>query len=442
MKRINKIAAMLAVTAVITASFAGCARSSESKTDSSADLNVTASTSDNANSPAESESATADTTKTDSDTTAPVESESEPSESESVETTETVATAEASVPERAPFTVKTLGNETAAEPVDANEPLPSVLEILDKAAEKLNAAESFVVEGHVEGRTPGNEKQYCVYENSYSGAYTPDVSYINTIFHFVDHSYSKEDEQTRTYEEYALKTGADDTAAYGMTMVFKDSDYNSDEWLGGHGYNNELVYMPFANETERCLNTTGPLCLFWKTYNWDISDETKRWESYDRTTSPVVATATAVRDSNGDIKVTLPDWSQGTSSPAEQWTNEDWAKEVVWNHDDKYAKYYNDVFSNVCKNNSADTHDIGRLSDDWLVGYTSTVGCLTYTFDSDYNLKMIESTLNDETDGTSLSLTLTYSNWNNVAPIEVPEYEEANMREYVKAVGSNIKYWK
>ena len=115
-----------------------------------------------------------------------------------------------------------------------------------------------------------------------------------------------------------------------------------------------------------------------------------------------------VRQENGDIVITLPDYT----------------KTLCNLFDNEICVNATGLMQNPNKNEalSMDYGDHEKLP----IQYTSD---LTYTFDKDYNIKSISftwftsSNRTDTTKHSHINVLLEFSNFNNLAPITVPDYE-------------------
>lgn len=115
-----------------------------------------------------------------------------------------------------------------------------------------------------------------------------------------------------------------------------------------------------------------------------------------------------VRQENGDIVITLPDYTKALCNL----------------FDNEICVNATGLMQNPNKNEalSMDYGDHEKLP----IQYTSN---LTYTFDKDYNIKSISftwftsSNRTDTTKHSHINVLLEFSNFNNLAPITVPDYE-------------------
>lgn len=377
MKR-YKFAALIAAMAA-SCSIAGCSKMplpDEISADASQDSSYTDSDSV---SPAESDPIeTVDTPVTSgtiSDTPVDPVSDADP-----IETTETDAP-ETTVPTAAPVTYKTIVSASEPEPVDADEPILSNDEIYKLAGTNLRNTESFVVTCRINGE--GNSIGTPL-DHNYTLVVTKDVTYLNSTYDYGD--------THNVWEKYTVTDRENYDPTQGTPLVFVER--TEDGWVSdlrkGELWNGVALDYLWVNDgwDDMVIDTIKSYALL------TFIDPDYTYEDDDP-----MATATSARDENGDIVMTFPEWDEWLTIN----TQFDRKNQRI------IDRALNSLFyANVGKHPSADIGDHPK-------------GNAVYTFDNDYNIKSIEGDM--ETDVNKFHFTVEFSNWNNVAPIEVPEYE-------------------
>lgn len=379
MKKYKFAALIAAMTA--SCSIAGCSKMplpDEISADASQDSSYTDADSV---SPAESDPIetvdTPETSNTVSDTSVDPVSDADP-----IETTETDAP-ETTVPTAAPVTYKTIASASEPELVDADEPIPSNDEIYKLAGTNIRNAESFVVTCNVSGKTHLGSANLPL-DHNYTLAVTKDVTYLNSTYNY--------DETHSVWEKYTMTDRENFDPTQGTPLVFVER--TEDGWVNdlrkGELWNNVALDYLWVNDgwDDMVIDTIKSYALL------TFIDPDYTYEDDDP-----MATATSARDENGNIVMTFPEWDEWlTLDTRFNRPNE----KIIFNA-------LNSLFrANVGNHPSTD------------ISYRPK-GNAVYTFDNDYNIKSIEG--NMETNTEKFHFTIEFSNWNNVAPIEVPEYE-------------------
>lgn len=377
MKR-YKFAALIAAMAT-SCSIAGCSKMplpDEISTDANQDSSYTDSDSV---SPAESDPIeTIETPATSSAissiSAAPV------SDADPIETTE-ADTSETTVPTAASVTYKTIASASEPEPVDADEPILSNDEIYKLAGTNLRNAESFVVTCSINGEI--NSKGTPL-DHNYTLVVTKDVTYLYSTYDYgVAHN---------VWEKYTVTDRENFDPTQGTPLVFVER--TEDGWVNdlrkGELWNGVALDYLWINDgyDDMIIDTIKSYALL------TFIDPDYTYEDDDP-----MATATSARDENGDIVMTFPEWDEWLT------INTQFNRPNQRIIDDALYSLFR---ANVGNHPSTDIGDHPK-------------GNAVYTFDSDYNIKSIEG--NMETDVKKFHFTVEFSNWNNVAPIEVPEYE-------------------
>lgn len=299
-----------------------------------------------------------------------------------IETTEADAP-ETTVPTAAPVTYKTIASASEPEPVDADEPIPSNDEIYKLAGTNLYNAESFVVTCNVSGEISSKGTPL---DHKYTLVVTRDVTYLNSTYDYgVAHS---------VWEKYTVTDRENFDPTQGTPLIFVER--TEDGWVNdlrkGELWNNVALDYLWVNDgwDDMVIDTIKSYALL------TFIDPDYTYEDDDP-----MATATSARDENGNIVMTFPEW--------DEW----FAINTRFNRPNE--RIINDALDSLFRTN------IGNHPSTSINRRPSPNGNAVYTFDSDYNIKSIEGDM--ETNVNKFHFTVEFSNWNNVAPIEVPEYE-------------------
>lgn len=259
-----------------------------------------------------------------------------------------------------PEEIKLIDPETEATVVDPNEPIPSNTELFDLVGTNLHNADSFIINCKLSGnRWDGKSIEA---EHKYTLVVTRDTTYLYSTF---------EDFTNDTIEAYDEYRTHDDTTISTITR-------NGDGWWE----NTPTEYLKWGAGRDDLAKT--------EVYNLAVLRFLN--PEYKFKEAETLNTVTPVRNENGNIIVTFPAWKE-------------------WETLDKDFRQH--PFTGLIR--------IPNRTGDLFETDIKQRGNPTYTFDTNYNLKSIESDIIGSY--YNVHLTLDFSNWNNVAPITLPEYE-------------------
>ena len=390
MKRLTA-AALAAIMA--TVALTGCGAS---QTPSLIDSEI--SDQNTSNSVTESVATTASTVDTTS--SEPVESDaSSATDTASVATTESDPETDSDSPapsaqtdKPALTTVATLTNlaEPETKPVEQWPELPDNYTFFHEVGAKIRNADSFEIHETMTGIADGSMYESAPirlsdvaqgkFEHEYILAVSGNNVYVNSTFTDIDAG-----TDTDIYEGYKTING--DKIE---TIYRKDNKWISDS-----------SEQTDSTMTNAVLDSYGLLRFLASDYVFG-DDGAYGWTDND------LHACELVRQENGDIVITLPDYTKALCNL----------------FDNEICVNATGLMQNPNKNEalSMDYGDHEKLP----IQYTSD---LTYTFDKDYNIKSISftwftsSNRTDTTKHSHINVLLEFSNFNNLAPITVPDYE-------------------
>lgn len=351
------------------------------------------------NSVAESVATTASTVDTTS--SEPVESDaSSATDTASVATTESDPETDSDSPapsaqtdKPALTTVATLTKlaEPETKPVEQCPELPDNYTFFHEVGAKIRNADSFEIHETMTGISSGrpgceadpirlSDVANGKFEHEYILAVSGNNVYVNSTFTDIDAG-----TDTNIYEGYKTING--DKIE---TIYRKDNKWISDS-----------SEQTDSTMTNAVLDSYGLLRFLASDYVFG-DDGAYGWTDND------LHACELVRQENGDIVITLPDYT----------------KTLCNLFDNEICVNATGLMQNPNKNEalSMDYGDHEKLP----IQYTSD---LTYTFDKDYNIKSISftwftsSNRTDTTKHSHINVLLEFSNFNNLAPITVPDYE-------------------
>lgn len=357
-------------------------------------------TSDQSTSNSVTESVATTASTVDTTSSEPVESDaSSATDTASVATTESDPETDSDSPapsaqtdKPALTTVATLTKlaEPETKPVEQWPELPDNYTFFHEVGAKIRNADSFEIHETMTGIADGSMYESAPirlsdvaqgkFEHEYILAVSGNNVYVNSTFTDIDAG-----TDTDIYEGYKTING--DKIE---TIYRKDNKWISDS-----------SEQTDSTMTNAVLDSYGLLRFLASDYVFG-DDGAYGWTDND------LHACELVRQENGDIVITLPDYT----------------KTLCNLFDNEICVNATGLMQNPNKNEalSMDYGDHEKLP----IQYTSD---LTYTFDKDYNIKSISftwftsSNRTDTTKHSHINVLLEFSNFNNLAPITVPDYE-------------------
>lgn len=357
-------------------------------------------TSDQSTSNSVTESVATTASTVDTTSSEPVESDaSSATDTASVATTESDPETDSDSPapsaqtdKPALTTVATLTKlaEPETKPVEQWPELPDNYTFFHEVGAKIRNADSFEIHETMTGIADGSMYESAPirlsdvaqgkFEHEYVLAVSGNNVYVNSTFTDIGAG-----TDTDIYEEYKTING--DKIE---TIYRKDNKWISDS-----------SEQTDSTMTNAVLDSYGLLRFLASDYIFG-DDGAYGWTDND------LHVCELVRQENGDIVITLPDYT----------------KTLCNLFDNEICVNATGLMQNPNKNEalSMDYGDHEKLP----IQYTSD---LTYTFDKDYNIKSISftwftsSNRTDTTKHSHINVLLEFSNFNNLAPITVPDYE-------------------
>lgn len=262
-------------------------------------------------------------------------------------------------------------------------PLPTNEELLKLVTANFENAESFVMTCNIEGGFPKPHAQthdeYLPVKHSYTYVVTRDTTYLKSTYQDLT-----TDVVPSVYEEYRIFEAR--TNKYGEYGAISTITKDGNAWIGTAP--DEVSLFDMIDDTTESFS----LIHFFDT--GDIFGNT-----YTRSEKTTIMTAPITRGEDGSIVMTFPEWN-------ERKVDND---RLMY---DDYQTFNNKPFAGLIRFPEK-SYELERRS--------SADGNVVYTFDNNYFLTGIEADIFVK-GFYDIHVSIEFSNWNNVLPIEVPEY--------------------
>ena len=390
MKRLTAAALAAIMTAV---ALTGCSNSEQSSTADSAVSNQNVSDAPTTTSATEpigtipvSDETSAEPVEIDANVTTDV---SAPVETAEVETDSPAPSAQTDKP--ALTTVATLTKlvEPETKPVEQWPELPDNYTFFHEAGKKIRNADSFEIHETMTGIADGSMYESAPirlsdvangeFEHEYILAVSGNNVYVNSTFTDIGAG-----TDTDVYEGYKTINGNKIE-----TIYRKDNKWISDS-----------SEQTDSTMTNAVLDSYGLLRFLASDYVFG-DDGAFGWTDND------LHVCELVRQENGDIVITLPDYT----------------KTVCNLFDNEICVNATGLIQNPSKNEALSYNNPDYKYTNYKLSIQKTSN-VTYTFDKDYNIKSISFTwATDKKYAPHINVLLEFSNFNNLAPITVPDYE-------------------
>lgn len=405
MKLYHKILSAVTAITVLT-NFAGCSGgTSSADVDEQSEQSVTSAINSDNKTDTSSEPVENDD-KTDSNsitiTTPDVDSETSNDTPDAAATTELTEEADDTIIYD-PMPIQTLSPADASKSV-VTDTLPTNADLIERAGANAFNADSFVMNAKIIGKFSHDENA----TNEYTFVVTRDTTYLYATYDNAD-----DDIPMQTYEEF--RTIVYDETRDLVSVPEMDGrparEYvwsrvptivrHGDSWIECIPRQENFIYENAYRENLNLYQGRDDLA---KTATNRIGVLGFIDPSYEYAETDTINTAPIARNENGDITMTFPTWNE-------------------WITSDRSIESH--LFDNIliCPSHAGNTEWKDPISNK---EFYDTDGGAVYTFDNDYNLKSVEIDIKSGSKY-DLHVSIEFSNWNNVAPIEVPEYVAAEI---------------